>query len=233
VFVISIFVNIGMWFERFIIIVTSLHRDFLPSSWADYAPTIIEILTFAGTFGLFLTLFLLFCRFLPMIAMAEVKGVLHAPQDGQVVRAVRELRRAGFDVADVHTPYAVHGLDKEAGVPPTRIGLAAAVGGFGGAGLALLFQWWTSASDWAIDVGGKPFSSIPAFIPVTFEVGVLGAAFATVGAFFWRFLRARRSGIVTTDDRFVIAVRPHNAAFEKKDAEAIAARHHIAVEVVS
>jgi len=76
VFVISILVNVGMWFERFIIIVTALERDFLPSSWADYAPTSIEIATLAGSFGLFFTCFLLFCRFLPAIAIAEVKGIL-------------------------------------------------------------------------------------------------------------------------------------------------------------
>ena len=72
-------VNVGMWFERFIIIVTALERDFLPSSWADYAPTLIEIATLAGSFGLFFTCFLLFCRFLPAIAIAEVKGILHQP----------------------------------------------------------------------------------------------------------------------------------------------------------
>ncbi len=75
VFGLSIIVNIGMWFERFVIVVTSLHRDFLPSNWGYYKPTIVDILTYVGTFGLFLTLFLLFIRFLPMIAMAEVKGV--------------------------------------------------------------------------------------------------------------------------------------------------------------
>jgi molybdopterin-containing oxidoreductase family membrane subunit len=75
-FGISILVNVGMWFERFVIIVTSLHRDFLPSSWATYAPTSIELATLAGTFGLFFTCFLLFCRFIPVIAIAEVKGVL-------------------------------------------------------------------------------------------------------------------------------------------------------------
>ena len=75
VFIISIFVNIGMWFERFVIIVTSLHRDYLPSNWGYFKPTWVDIWTFAGTFGLFLTLFLLFMRFLPMIAIAEVKGV--------------------------------------------------------------------------------------------------------------------------------------------------------------
>ncbi len=78
VFAATIFINIGMWFERFVIITTSLHRDFLPSSWASYAPTLIEILTLVGSFGLFFTCFLIFCRFLPAIAMAEVKGVLNA-----------------------------------------------------------------------------------------------------------------------------------------------------------
>src|SRR5215831_8160680 len=76
VFVVSLFINLGMWFERFIIIVTSLERDYLPSSWASYAPTRIEVATLAGSFGLFFTCFLLFTRFLPVIAVAEVKGVL-------------------------------------------------------------------------------------------------------------------------------------------------------------
>ncbi len=76
VFTIAIFINIGMWFERFVIIVTSLHRDFLPSSWASYTPTLIELATLAGSFGLFFTCFLLFCRFVPVIAISEVKGVL-------------------------------------------------------------------------------------------------------------------------------------------------------------
>ena len=74
-FILSITTNIGMWFERFVIIVTSLHRDFLPGSWGYYKPTWVDICTFIGTFGLFLTLFLLFARFLPMIALSEVKGV--------------------------------------------------------------------------------------------------------------------------------------------------------------
>ena len=75
-FILSITTNIGMWFERFVIIVTSLHRDFLPGSWGYFKPTWVDIATFIGTIGLFLTLFLLFARFLPMIAISEVKGVL-------------------------------------------------------------------------------------------------------------------------------------------------------------
>ena len=75
IFVVSILINVGMWFERFVIVVSSLATDFLPSSW-DYSPTWVEILTFMGSFGLFFTFFLLFLRFLPVIAMAEVKAIL-------------------------------------------------------------------------------------------------------------------------------------------------------------
>ena len=75
-FVVSILVNIGMWFERFVIVVTSLHRDFLPSSWDYFSPTMWDMATLLGSFGLFFTLFCLFVRFAPMVAMAELKGVL-------------------------------------------------------------------------------------------------------------------------------------------------------------
>jgi Ni/Fe-hydrogenase subunit HybB-like protein len=76
IFVISIVVNIGMWFERFVIIVTSLHRDFLPSSWVMYHATWVEVGIFLGTFGLFFTCFFLFAKFLPVINMAEVKTII-------------------------------------------------------------------------------------------------------------------------------------------------------------
>jgi molybdopterin-containing oxidoreductase family membrane subunit len=75
-FIVAMFANIGMWFERFVIIVTTLTRDFLPSSWHSFTPTWVDLGTLAGSFGLFFTLFLLFCRFLPMVAMAEVKSVM-------------------------------------------------------------------------------------------------------------------------------------------------------------
>ncbi len=79
VWTVAMLVNVGMWFERFVIIVTSLHRDFIPSNWGMYFPTAVELLTLAGSFGLFMTLFLLFLRFLPMVAMAEVKVVMPHP----------------------------------------------------------------------------------------------------------------------------------------------------------
>jgi molybdopterin-containing oxidoreductase family membrane subunit len=73
-FVLSILVNIGMWLERFVSIVTSLHRSYLPSSWVMYRPTMIEVGTLIGSFGLFFFCFLLFIRLLPMIAMWEIKS---------------------------------------------------------------------------------------------------------------------------------------------------------------
>ncbi|HFE44236.1 MAG TPA: hydrogenase [Nannocystis exedens] len=75
-FIISIFVNIGMWFERFVITVTSLHHDFLPSSWDYYSPTFWDLTTLLGSFGLFFTLFCLFVRYMPIIALSEVKAVM-------------------------------------------------------------------------------------------------------------------------------------------------------------
>ncbi|MCI0486176.1 MAG: polysulfide reductase NrfD [Blastocatellia bacterium] len=77
ILVLSVLINVGMWFERFVIIVTSLHRDFLPSSWAMYVPTLTEVLILLGSFGLFFTAFLLFVRLFPVISINEVKGVLH------------------------------------------------------------------------------------------------------------------------------------------------------------
>ena len=73
---IVLLVNVGMWFERFVIIVTSLHRDFLPASWDEFSPTWVDVGLFVGSIGIFLTLILLFCRFLPTIAVSETKGIL-------------------------------------------------------------------------------------------------------------------------------------------------------------
>ena len=74
--IIAVLVNVGMWMERFMIIVASLGRQYLPSSWGMYWPTRIDVMMLVGSFGFFFMLFLLFCRYLPMVAMAEVKGVL-------------------------------------------------------------------------------------------------------------------------------------------------------------
>jgi molybdopterin-containing oxidoreductase family membrane subunit len=121
VFIICQFVNAGMWFERFVIIVTSLAQDFLPSSWGHYSPSWVEIWTFIGTFGIFLSLFLLFMKFLPMVAMSEVKIVMpeadphyHPTPDETPGSRWGHRRRRCALMAD---PRKVYGLGAEFGSP--------------------------------------------------------------------------------------------------------------------
>ena len=78
IFIASLVVNVGMWFERFVIVITSLANDFLPSSWGIFEPTWVDVLTLLGSFGLFMTFFLLFIRYLPVIAIAEIKAIMPA-----------------------------------------------------------------------------------------------------------------------------------------------------------
>jgi molybdopterin-containing oxidoreductase family membrane subunit len=88
--ILSIVVNIGMWFERFVIIVTSLHRDYLPSSWVMFYPSWVDVGVFIGSIGVFFTLFLIFLRVLPAIAMAEVKLLLKSSSDQAKKKLIAE-----------------------------------------------------------------------------------------------------------------------------------------------
>jgi molybdopterin-containing oxidoreductase family membrane subunit len=81
VFIISLIINLGMWFERFNIVITSLSKDYLPSAWASYSPTVVEIGTYVGTLGIFIFGVLMFFRYIPMIAISEVKSVLKFSRD--------------------------------------------------------------------------------------------------------------------------------------------------------
>src|SRR5205823_10156244 len=87
-FAISLLINVGMWLERFIIVVTSLHRDFLPSAWGRYSPTIWDWSTFVGTIGLFLALLFLFLRFLPMISIFEMRTILPEARVDEDLRVI-------------------------------------------------------------------------------------------------------------------------------------------------
>ena len=203
----SILVNVGMWFERFVIIV-DLAGARLPAVELDRAtlPRSIEIATLLGSFGLFFTCFLLFCRFLPMIAMAEVKGVLatQAPRRRRPCGAGRSASmseqtivghfRAGGGPArggaDRPEPRLAHRrrLHSVCGARPGARRWACGVRGCPwpafcvgvlGSALALWFQFWTTAWDWPLNVGGQPWNSLPAFVPVTFEIMVLFAGLGT------------------------------------------------------
>jgi len=115
-FVLSIIVNIGMWFERFVIIVSSLHRDYLPSSWAMFSPTRIDVGVYVGTIGLFFTLFLLFAKFFPVINMAEVKSVLkYGVDNGPTYGGPNNGSQSASRLASP-TPYATPGVPASAPV---------------------------------------------------------------------------------------------------------------------
>ncbi len=100
-FIMSIFINIGMWFERFVIIVTSLATDYLPSSWLYYQPTFVEVGIFIGTMGIFMTLFLLFCKFAPVVAIAEVKSILKTSGDQYIAKQAEEDKQEDEFVDDL------------------------------------------------------------------------------------------------------------------------------------
>jgi hypothetical protein len=101
-----------------------------------------------------------------------------------LLQAAARVREHGFHGADAYTPYPVHGLSEALGIKKSWVPYVTLVMGLSGAGLGLLFQIWTSAYDWPINVGGKPMVSLPAFIPVTFECGVLLGGTMTLAALF-------------------------------------------------
>jgi hypothetical protein len=97
----------------------------------------------------------------------------------EIVHAAERVRDAGWRKWDCHTPYPVHGLDAAMGLKGSPIPVFCLLGGAAGAGIALLMQWWMSAVDYPVRIGGKPLFSWPAFIPITFELFVLHAALIT------------------------------------------------------
>lgn len=139
----------------------------------------------------------------------------------RTVAAVRRLRRDGYEIADVHSPFPLHGIDEAMGLGPTRLPLATAIAGTAGAILAVGFQAWVGLVDWPMNIGGKSDLALPALLPVTFEVAVLLAAVATVGGLIVRSGLAPRGDswvrrlAAVTDDRFVILVREADGSFDR------------------
>lgn len=112
-------------------------------------------------------------------------GLVARFQDHEVLlKAVHEMRRSGYKKFDVHTPYPIHGMDEAMGLRPSILGWLAAIGALGAGTTAILLQWWTSAVDYKIVVSGKPLFSYQAFVPITFELTILGAALFIVFGMF-------------------------------------------------
>ncbi len=115
-------------------------------------------------------------------SLAGVLAFFDSP-DG-LVAATAKVREANYERFDVFTPYPIHGLDAAQGLKRSPIPFVTFIAGLTGCSLAFLFQYWTSAVDWPINVGGKPYNSWPAFVPIMFELTVLFAGLCTVGAMF-------------------------------------------------
>jgi len=136
--------------------------------------------------------------------------------EAALLRATAAARRAGIAIDDAFTPYAVHGLEEAMGLRRSRLTWVCFAAGLTGAASAMGFQVWSSTVSWPLNVGGKPFASIPAFIPITFELTVLSAALASAFFFFFRsrLFPGRRAAPPprVTDDRFVLVVADSEAA---------------------
>ena len=211
---VALVVCVGMWFERFVIIVTSLHRGYLPSSWTMFSPTWVDIGIFVGTLGFFFLLFLLYARSFPMIAQAEVKGgrsqvsgnrcqgtgvsrqeslnsyLLTLTSPEELLDKIKELKSEGREIQEVYTPFYVHGLDEVLGLKRTRLGKATFLYGLIGLFFGCWLTYFTMIKDWPMDIGGKPnatfWQNLPAFVPVIFELVVYFAAHLLVISFFIR-----------------------------------------------
>ena len=161
-------------------------------------------------------------------------GVFEREED--VRAAASAARNEGLDVVDVFAPYAVHGLDRAMGLRPSRLPWVCFLFGLFGAGAMLLFQYWATAVSWPINVGGKPWNSLPAFVPATFEMMVLCAGVGTVVAFIWvAGLRPGRrsalSDLRVTDDRFALVLRETGSTFDRAAVEALLSRFHAVTKV--
>jgi hypothetical protein len=153
--------------------------------------------------------------------MSRRVHLAHFTSEEKLLAALHACRDRGLTVLDVRSPYPIHGIDELAGVPRSRLPAACLIGGLTGLALALWFQYWTSAVDWPIDVGGKPWDSLPAFAPVAFELTVLFAGLSVIFGLLWKSdLVPWRSGRVShprvTDDRFELVVTRNDAALSDR-----------------
>jgi hypothetical protein len=138
------------------------------------------------------------------------KLVGYFDDEHRLIAAAKAARAAGVGISDAFVPYAVHGLDEAIDQRPSRLPWVCFLAGLTGGASALAFEIWTSAVSWPINVGGKPFASIPAFIPVTFELTVLSAALGSAAIFLFRsrlFPGQKAAPLPrVTDDRFALVL---------------------------
>lgn len=149
-----------------------------------------------------------------------------------IIEATRMARSHGYKIVDVYTPFAVHGLDEAMGLKPSKLPWICFALGLSGAVAKLWYQIWTSATSWPVNVGGKPLSSVPAFVPVTFEIMVLFAGIGTVLAFFIisRLRPGKKPYVLydgVTNDRFVLVLEQTDAAFDVARVRELFKRYNV------
>lgn len=215
---VSLVINVGMWLERFNIIVGSLSSDYMPSAFGSFHPTFWDWSLLIGSLGFFALLFLVFIRTVPMMSMVELRVQVsseraHAKADSRAVpsheqepdrtvphavppsgplygvlaefhnaedliAAVRAARAAGQQKLDAYTPLPVDDLPEALGLRPTRIPLVVFACGVLAGASAYFLMWYSAVIDYPWNIGGRPLHSWPSFIPITFEITVLGGALA-------------------------------------------------------
>jgi len=163
--------------------------------------------------------------------------VLAFEREGDLLRAVGHARAVGHEIVEVYAPYPVHGLPEAQGLAPSRLPWVCLAGGLLGLAGGLALQAWTSAVDWPLNVGGKPFLSWPAFVPVAFELVILFAGLLTVAAFLHRerLWPGKRLAVPlprTTDDRFALVLAPAGASYVPEVVERTYRERFDAVEAV-
>jgi hypothetical protein len=147
--------------------------------------------------------------------MSELRASFE--KEDEILSATRAARENGFRIVDVFAPYAVHGLDSAMGLRPSRLSWACLACGLFGVTFGLTFQFWTMTRSWPMNVGGKPWNSLPAYVPITFEIMVLLAGFGVVLALLLRCGLFPGKQAVTpiptvTNDRFVLVLATEQAS---------------------
>ena len=229
-FGISLLINVGMWLERFVIIVSSLAHEFNPSAWGVYQPSWVEVGITLGSFAWFFLWFLLFIKFLPLISLTEVKehlppaadlppadpdGAPTAPvltghgtgavgifsQIDSLLAAVKHLRQRGYTQLSVVSPFPAPEIQRAFDTPTSPIRYFTLAGGLLGACLGFGLPIYT-ALDWPLQTGGKPIVGLPSFAIIGFEMTILFGALATLLGLLLHARLPARSVEISQDPRF-------------------------------
>lgn len=143
-----------------------------------------------------------------------------------LLSAANEFRARKIEIVEAYSPYPIHGIDEVLGIKPSRLPWVTLVAGAAGLTIGLYFQYWASHTDWPIDVGGRPFDSLPAFIVIAFEMTILLAGLATAAALFmrcrlWPGRKISDSFSTTTDAEMALVVAEDDARYPSGTHEEI------------